>query len=160
MKKLIAIVSFFAFAISANAQFSNGVDSTLVPVDSSKTQINIALKAEQHYLIIDFLPDVKSPRIADYVKQVVKQTDTVYNPSKMISVKSESALIPEVYELLSVQREGVTAQPNQDMKTALLPQLPGFTWIAKEIQRIDAQNAQLRQQRTMRGFEYCKNLKQ
>ncbi|RYG53331.1 MAG: hypothetical protein EOO01_04615 [Chitinophagaceae bacterium] len=162
MKQLLFILALFA-SLFVNAQrslYDDPLDTSSAPkIDSSTVEVSITLNAEQHFLIIDFLQDIKTPRNADYIKQVVRQLDTVFNPSQLITVATESSIVPEIYNLLSVQREGVTAQPNRDMKAALIPQLQGYTWIAEQIHAIDERNLQLRQAHVDRGFQYAKSLK-
>jgi len=169
MKKIIAVFSVLVLSFATvNAQETGEPipspiaykdTSTLQRIDSGKVEITISLKAEQHFLIIDYLQDLKSPKMASYVRQVVGQMDTVYNPAKTITVKTESSTVPEIYALLSNQREGITALPNREMKAALLPQVQNFPWIVTQILKLDADNQTLRNERAARAFEYLKSLK-
>ena len=153
MKNLFFLL-LLVFNLSCFAQ-----DSTSIEADSSAIPISIELKSEHHYLIIDFLEDLKSDDAASYVGQVVSKTDSIYNPVKPIRVNVFSRFVPEVYRKLSAQREGVVMQPNQEMKEALFNQLSGFSWIAARIMEIDAQNAAIRTGRALRGFNYARRLK-
>jgi hypothetical protein len=127
MKKFL--LSLFVFAsIAARAQ-----------VDSSRITQTIDLSENKHMYLIGAMASIETADAYNYIKQV----KTAYNPadtSKAITVTVSSQLVVNLYQLMTVKAEGVTAVYNNDIKMALMPQITN-PWLGTQLYQIAAENA-------------------
>lgn len=128
-------------------------------VDSAGVNVTVTLKAQHFYIIKGYIQTDDNPDLLNYYKQVAAQADSVYLPNKMITVTVPSRFLVFVYEKMGQQQERFTSQVNADIKTALLPQLAGYTWIIKKIQALNTavQGDVLR--RSMAGWLFYRSIK-
>jgi uncharacterized protein YbaP (TraB family) len=113
--------------------------SDTVPIDSSRISQTITLSENQHLYLIGSMTNIDNADAFNYIRQV----KTAYNAadtSIAISVTVPSQLVASLYQTMTVKAEGVTAVYNNDIKSALMPQITN-PWLGTQLMMIAIENA-------------------
>lgn len=157
MKKLFSIF-ILLITLTTSVNVHAQTPDTTTAIDSSVIEANIVLKESQLLLIADCL-EQKTSDVLNFLAQVAKGMDTVYDANKSITVRVKCGFIRDVYTIMSVQQERFTSGVNDEIKAALLPQVINYSWLIRELQSLMLINSGLMQQRIQRSFATIKLMK-
>jgi hypothetical protein len=126
MKRLLLLLSFASlFLLTAVNSFAQN----FVPDSVANKPVTISLKGKYHATIYALMPaQTRGEAVGiNYALQIAKQAKaggkTVYDTAAVYSATTTYKMLTDTYFNLSDQKEGLTAQENEDMKESLIPQL-------------------------------------
>lgn len=164
--KYIAILLLFIRSF-ANAQQDStyvdsagtSIDTAVVAIDSTRIPQTIILKAKHLCFIKSCINTSDIPQRFLLFQSVASQLDSTDSPEQDIIVTVESGLIVDIFIALGQQQEYYSALYNQEMQTALMPQVTN-PWLLARIQEIGQRNADERERRRLEGYQFFRSIKQ
>jgi hypothetical protein len=150
MKKLLTTI-FILVSLFAHAQ-----------VDSSK--INITLSARRHAFIVAFMPDRGGVDQVKYMTQlatkiVLDDSGHVVDTAQLITVTVTTDLVKRLFLNIGSQQERLTTMLNDEIKSALFPQLFARPQLLQDIIDITNQNTKERNELIEYGFHFITEIK-
>lgn len=131
-------------------------------VDSSK--IDITLTARQHAFIVAFMPDRGGVDQVKYMTQlaakiVLDDSGHVVDTAQLIKVTVSTDLVKRLFLNIGSQQERLTTMLNDEIKTALVPQLFARPQLLQDIIDITNQNSKERDALIDYGFHFITEIK-